>query len=1562
MNSKYTNFWLWLLVLTLFSAATAQARENNGLPTQKPIPISGKTAAACSPATASIELNVNNVRTRLLSAGDMWWNLQDARYEVPKVEPGSGRPSIHSLFAGALWIGGIDALGQLKVAAQTYRQTGNDFWPGPLDDDGNTNDEVCGQFDRFWEVRSKDIDDYLALVSAQDGGDASADVTIPAGSIPLSILKWPGRNNAYADISLPEDKNLAPFWDRDGDNDYDPTKGDYPVIDSKTQGVYADQMIWWVFNDKGDVHSETGGEAIGLQLNALAFAFATNDEVNNMTFYKYGIENKATQPLDSVFFGQWVDPDLGNYGDDYVGCVPSEGIGIVYNGDANDELYGANPPMLCVDFFKGPRKQNGVDKDGNPTYEILNMSAFVYYNNDWSVIGNPEIASHFYGYLAGVWKDGSPFTCGGNAYGGTDNSCDFMFPSDPTLSKPAWSECSENNKPADRRFLQSAGPFRLDPGAFNEVIVGVVWIPGEGLQYPCPSFDGITRADKKAQALFDNNFKLKDGPDAPNVFIRELNRELILTIYNDSLKSNNAFELYQEIDPVLAKQGFPDSTYNFQGYVVYQLKSPLVSASEYNDPDKARIVEVVDIKDDVTRLINWSIDGTTGFLVPELKVDAKNSGIKKSFRITEDLFATGDKRLTNNLPYYFSVKSYSYNAHEPYKQLEPSPTAQFEPYLEGRGNIGVYVGVPHIEDPQFGGVEPVSIYGDGPEITAICGKGNGGNAVQLTETTVNEILASPNHIAADPVYQSGAGPIDVKVVDPLSVKGGTYELSFQDNIYPSYSQPQNGTIQVDQNTGILTYTPKSGFEGFDYFTYEVSDVNCNTDIGFVRLEVGTAKIDTVKAYNDTYSVEWIAKIEADVSAYPTVVISPMVNDVSTSANTTITAATSQHGTIVSIDAVNKTIKYRAKPAFIGIDRITYTIENPDAKIDSVSQGVISVDVYKLPYLGFNAVIANDDMVAVPANASTALAVRDNDTGDIQSDFLSPFARWTLTNIGTGDTWKSESNIKLGDEQLMGGLGDPSLGFTISMRQQPQASGDVDVKISAGLRFENNFLPWMSMLNDGEGTSITNWVRSGDNVDENNDASYADNYWNPDNFYDPQGVYESILGGTIAPYCLVNNQGSDEKGGRLNPACSDCLTGSPTYSLDNMASVEVVFTDNKALWTKCVVTEMARTPSIADGKAVKNSLRNAPSWEDPNAIDGNGKPVYASPAGNTLQPGQKYYIRGNSSSYITYTDNKGATVQRLANNMFIAKDIDQATSATLNNNAELFTTDKIGYSWFPGYAINHDTGERLNLIFSENSFFISDNGKDMIWNPSTTLVQPGSFSFKLGGEHFVYVMNSRYDGGQYYHDQLVASTISESPTEKVTLKNSVWKDGMWVFLPYGVTGFELKSLKDGLIPTKTTVSVNVARPYELCDDSNELKYRFNLDNYVPKTNQKAIAEAALDKIRIVPNPYYAYSAYEQSQLDNRVRITNLPNKANINIITVDGTLVRTIKVDNGGQDTAAGDKEGKKVYNSVDWDMKNFKGVPIASGIYLIHIEAPDLGKEVTLKWFCITRPIDLDIF
>ena len=53
-------------------------------------------AAGCLPATAQTELNINNVKTLIMAGGDMWWDLNDAYYEIPN---GSNK---HSMFAGAL--------------------------------------------------------------------------------------------------------------------------------------------------------------------------------------------------------------------------------------------------------------------------------------------------------------------------------------------------------------------------------------------------------------------------------------------------------------------------------------------------------------------------------------------------------------------------------------------------------------------------------------------------------------------------------------------------------------------------------------------------------------------------------------------------------------------------------------------------------------------------------------------------------------------------------------------------------------------------------------------------------------------------------------------------------------------------------------------------------------------------------------------------------------------------------------------------------------------------------------------------------------------------------------------------------------------------------------------------------------------------------------------------------------------------------------------------------------------------------------------------------------------
>jgi hypothetical protein len=42
---------------------------------------------------------------------------------------------------------------------------------------------------------------------------------------------------------------------------------------------------------------------------------------------------------------------------------------------------------------------------------------------------------------------------------------------------------------------------------------------------------------------------------------------------------------------------------------------------------------------------------------------------------------------------------------------------------------------------------------------------------------------------------------------------------------------------------------------------------------------------------------------------------------------------------------------------------------------------------------------------------------------------------------------------------------------------------------------------------------------------------------------------------------------------------------------------------------------------------------------------------------------------------------------------------------------------------------------------------------------------------------------------------------------------------------------------------------------------------------------------------------------------------------------------------------------------IEWDLKNAAGIPIASGVYLIHVDAPGLGERV-VKWFGVNRQFD----
>ena len=389
----------------------------------------------CQPAKAQSDLNINNVRATILGGGDMWWDLNTARYEVPK---GGGK---HSMFAGALWLGGLDEGNQLKLAAMTYRSRGSDYWPGPLSTDGlaSVDKSVCDKYDRHWIITREEVETHRAWLLCKNDVDCDAATKFPGyeGSIPDIILNWPAHG---AEGELPY--ALAPFIDLDGDQFYDPLE-DYPAYDldrafdcrrKETDVLYGDQTIWWVFNDRGNVHTETNAGALGFEIRAQAFAFSTNDEINNMTFNNYRIINKSTFRLTNTYFSTWFDPDLGNYLDDIIGCDIPRGLGYCYNADLNDEGplgYGLNPPAVGFDFFQGPfadyfdgldndrdgcvdgvRDDNGDCVAENPVTgvnERIIMSGFMYYNNTGSAFsGNPNTSAEFYNFMQSRWKNGNP--------------------------------------------------------------------------------------------------------------------------------------------------------------------------------------------------------------------------------------------------------------------------------------------------------------------------------------------------------------------------------------------------------------------------------------------------------------------------------------------------------------------------------------------------------------------------------------------------------------------------------------------------------------------------------------------------------------------------------------------------------------------------------------------------------------------------------------------------------------------------------------------------------------------------------------------------------------------------------------------------------------------------------------------------------------------------------------------------------------------------------------------------------------------------------------------------
>ena len=1467
-----------LIAAATLSVVTINARERQGVTFKSAN--TNRIMAACNPAQSAAELNVNNVRTIIYSGSDMWWDLfgsGNARYAVPKVTDWA--QAQNSNFAGNVWFGGYDAGNNLKVAAQTYRQFGVDFWTGPLSMvDASTDISSCNSYDKIYKITRKEVDEFV----------------LAAGPITDAIKNWPGNG----DITLNHDPQMAPFVDIDNDNIYNPAAGDYPFYDVYSSGaklpdgtckarVFGDETLWWVYNDNGNLHQATGSPAIGMEVRAQAFAFKTTDDINNMTFYNFQIINRSSTVLNQTYMTVWTDADLGYFSDDYIGCDVKRGLGYIYNGDQDDETaagingYGKFLPALGCDFFQGPiNTTDGIDNDGDGLTdelgEQMGMTKFLYFNNNISgtpaQTTDPDNAQQYYQYMTGFWKDGTPFTCGGNAYGGT-TATSYVFPADTYTSgacgAATWDELSAGNLPNDRRFMQSAGPFTLQPGAVNYVTVGLPWAKTSIQGDNKASIALLKIADDKAQALFDKCFEVLSGPEAPDMTIQEMNNELIIYLTNKP-SSNNYLNQYKELDPTIQilPGHYPDDKYyRLEGYKIYQMKNASAGQEDLDDGSKAKLVFQCDVENGFTRLVNFEYDNVTGGDVAKVRADnfgeQDDKGIRTTFHFTRDYFSsTSEQKVVNNKTYYFYCVAYGYNQYGQYKEDTPwanAGAASYEGqkivYLEGRKSKRAY-GIPHDPTPEKNGTISSSTYGYGPKITRHEGQGNGGNYLELTQQSIDDIVNSGSR-KDELTYENGRGPIQVKVVDPLNVPNSSFSLDFLNANWHSNSD----TVKSDP---------------------------CHLS----QYHIDNFPIKKLKTTNHLYG-----KVIADSTT------------------------------------------------------------------------------------------------------------------------------WVLTDLGNGKLYKPCKSIKVGEEFYFSELGLSlnigQVGDVADINNPVNTSTDKITKesdfIGANMYFSNSSQNWLTGLPDLDGETPYNWIRAGiykQNITAAN-ANYNDYSANNDPtsavgndvFADPDQVFENVLGGTWAPYCLtaptrvVANNGAGTT--YAAPAFSTVVSTSvsttetraaimPNHDLRNLSGVDIVFTKDKSKWTHSLVLEECDEPGLTPGNAKK------------------------------LEPRRHYSV-----------DKQGIAIG----------------SPGCNTTEALLDTFQTGLGWFPGYAVNVETGERLNIAFGEDSYQASNNGDDMLWNPTNQRTST-SYEYAFGGRHYIYVFgnsrgSSKYTGfapapikgkmigvGNYsnltdfvhiykYEFAKLSGTANEKITASIVLTNT-WADAMWVNIPMtSQASFNFKKQED--MPCDARVSLRVKKAYRpgmasniyisdaagnnynqagfinpgtpistdryaptnflmyptnaqsanvqrtidtLTNSSNNSYgyYTFNTSDIFTEYNNADKAKSALDLINVVPNPYYGYSTYEKKRDQNAIRITNLPNKCKIRVYTLNGTLIRTFNRDVSGQEDILLKDDGANNYmkrlSYQEWDLKNQSGISIASGLYIIHIDVPEVGEKI-LKWFGVMRPLDL---
>jgi len=247
-----------------------------------------------------------------------------------------------------------------------------------------------------------------------------------------------------------------------------------PAIDTPGVRNSASTIFICITDGFWDTHSASegfGGGTLPLfaEIHMTAWAY-TQPSYSDMQFIKYEIINKGNVPWTNAYVSIISDPNLGFGGDDYIACDTIRKLGICYNADNDDEIYGINPPAVGIMFLKGI-----VNKSVFPNVD-LKMSSFCNLSNpaiplvscESGGTGNPYLFIKGFKNDSSSWLDvthpfngnhykktkfcyyGDPETSAGwTEYKGKINNCDFGLNDTGIVIFP--------NPTFDRRMIMSSG-------------------------------------------------------------------------------------------------------------------------------------------------------------------------------------------------------------------------------------------------------------------------------------------------------------------------------------------------------------------------------------------------------------------------------------------------------------------------------------------------------------------------------------------------------------------------------------------------------------------------------------------------------------------------------------------------------------------------------------------------------------------------------------------------------------------------------------------------------------------------------------------------------------------------------------------------------------------------------------------------------------------------------------------------------------------------------------------------------------------------------------------------